>query len=79
MSLALAVGDLLQDAGEDVVYTRIDDVYDSPLQKAQMANEADADWFISFHRNSSEKGFAILASKNVQILQYCAEQRCLLF
>lgn len=54
MSLALAVGDLLQDAGEDVVYTRIDDVYDSPLQKAQMANEADADWFISFHRNSSE-------------------------
>ncbi len=50
----MAVGDLLQDAGEEVVYTRIDDVYDSPFQKAQMANAADADWFISFHRNSSE-------------------------
>jgi len=45
---------LLQDAGEEVVYTRIDDAYDSPLQKAQMANAANADWFISFHRNSSE-------------------------
>lgn len=55
LNLALAVGDLLQDAGEDVVYTRVEDVYDSPTQKARMANEAGADWFISFHRNSSER------------------------
>ena len=55
LNLALAVGDLLQDAGEEVVYTRIDDVYDSPAEKARMGNEADADWFLSFHRNSSEQ------------------------
>lgn len=43
----------MQEAGEDIFYTRVEDVYDSPLQKAQMANEAEGDWFLSFHRNAS--------------------------
>lgn len=53
LALTLAVGEILQNNGIDVVYTRTEDVYDSPLRKAQIANEADADYFISFHRNSS--------------------------
>ncbi|MFR5293273.1 MAG: hypothetical protein ACLTF6_00460 [Clostridium sp.] len=28
------------------------DVYQSPLQKAQMANNWEADYFVSFHRNA---------------------------
>ena len=53
LKLALAVGQLLQDRGYDVEYTRTEDVYDSPLEKAQKGNMSGADYFISFHRNSS--------------------------
>lgn len=53
LNLALAVGDLLSDLGYDVEYTRTTDVYDSPVRKAQIGNESGADYFISFHRNSS--------------------------
>lgn len=53
LALTLAVGELLQDRGIDVLYTRTSDVYESPYQKAMEANEAGADFFISFHRNSS--------------------------
>lgn len=37
----------------DVEYTRTDDVYQTPFEKAQIGNASDADFFISFHRNSS--------------------------
>ena len=50
--MALAVGQILNDHGVDVGYTRVQDVYQSPLQKAQMANNWDADYFVSFHRNA---------------------------
>ena len=53
LNLALAVGDILKSQGYDVVYTRTDDVYDSPVQKARMGNESGADFFVSIHRNSS--------------------------
>ncbi len=53
LALTLAVGELLQNAGVNVVYTRTEDVYDSPVRKAQIANESGADYFLSFHRNSS--------------------------
>ncbi len=53
LALTLAVGEILQNNGVDVVYTRTEDVYDSPVRKAQIANESGADYFISFHRNSS--------------------------
>lgn len=53
LALTLAVGEILQRNGVDVVYTRTEDVYDSPVRKAQIANESGADYFISFHRNSS--------------------------
>lgn len=53
LALALAVGELLQERGLDVLYTRTTDVYESPYQKAMEANQAGADFFISIHRNSS--------------------------
>lgn len=53
LRLALAVGELLANQGVDVLYTRTDDVYDSPYQKAMIANESGADYLISFHRNAS--------------------------
>lgn len=48
----LAVGQKLEDAGYDVLYTRTTDRYDSPAEKAAIANRSGADYFISFHRNS---------------------------
>ena len=36
-------------------YTRTGDVYQTPFEKAQLANQAGVDYFISFHRNSSPK------------------------
>ena len=53
LALTLAVGEILQERGVDVLYTRTTDVYESPYQKAMEANEAGADFFISIHRNSS--------------------------
>ena len=55
LELTLAVGQILQDNGVDVGYTRVEDVYDSPVRKAQIANEAGADLFVSFHRNAAER------------------------
>lgn len=52
LALTLAVGEILQNNGIDVLYTRTEDVYESPYQKAMEANRADVDFFISIHRNS---------------------------
>ena len=53
LKLAMAVGKILSENGVDVVYTRTDDTYQTPFEKAQIANEDGADFFLSFHRNSS--------------------------
>lgn len=53
LSLAMAVGEILKKAGYNVLFTRESDVYQSPLRKAQIANESGADFFISFHRNAA--------------------------
>ena len=55
LRLTLAVGAKLKEAGYNVYYTRTTDVYNSPNEKAQLANQAGVDYFISFHRNSSPK------------------------
>lgn len=52
LNLALAVGKILQNHGIEVVYTRTTDVYQQPAQKAQIANNTGADFFVSIHRNS---------------------------
>ena len=52
LRLTLAVGEILQNHGFDVEYTRTTDVYESPFEKAMEANEAKVDYFVSIHRNS---------------------------
>lgn len=53
LRLALAVGEILENNGADVVFTRTTDVYNTPFEKAMMGNNANADYFISFHRNAT--------------------------
>lgn len=53
LRLTMAVGRILANNGIDVSYTRTTDVYQTPFEKAKIANQADVDYFISFHRNSS--------------------------
>ncbi len=52
LRLALAVGEILQNHGIDVQYTRTTDVYETPYEKAMEANQAGVDLFLSIHRNS---------------------------
>ena len=52
LALTLAIGEILQNNGIDVLYTRTEDVYESPYQRALKANTANVDFFVSIHRNS---------------------------
>lgn len=52
LQMVLAVGEILENRGIDVQYTRTTDIYETPYQKAMRANEAGVDYFISIHRNS---------------------------
>mgnify|MGYP003434438462 CR=1 FL=1 len=52
LALVLQIGTILENNGIDVLYTRTTDVYQTPLEKAQLANEAAVDYFVSIHRNS---------------------------
>ena len=52
LRLVLAIGEILQNNGFDVLYTRTTDVYQTPLEKAREANNAGVDYFVSIHRNS---------------------------
>ena len=51
LNLTLEVGKVLQGQNVRVLYTRVDDTYDTPFEKAEMANRSNADYFISIHRN----------------------------
>ena len=55
LRLVLAIGQILQNRGVDVEYTRTTDIYQTPFQKAMEANEAGVDYFVSIHRNSFEQ------------------------
>ncbi|RDU24008.1 N-acetylmuramoyl-L-alanine amidase [Anaerosacchariphilus polymeriproducens] len=52
LNLALKVGEVLSNMGYEVLYTRISDIYLSPFERAQIANNSNADYFIAIHRNS---------------------------
>ena len=47
LQLAFDLGSALGRRGIQVAYTRVNDVYDSPYEKAAIANRSDADFFIS--------------------------------
>ena len=52
LNLVFAIGDILQNNGIEVSYTRTTDVYETPFEKAMEANRAGVDFFVSIHRNS---------------------------
>lgn len=52
LRLALAVGEALSQMGVNVLYTRVSDIYQSPYDKAAIANRSGADFFVSLHRNA---------------------------
>lgn len=52
LQLAYDLGNALERRGVQVEYTRVSDVYDSPYEKAAIANQSDADLFLSLHRNA---------------------------
>lgn len=54
LALTLAIGNILENYGFNVLYTRTEDVYETPFRKAQEGNYSGADFFVSIHRNSSE-------------------------
>ena len=70
LRVTLAVGQKLEDAGYNVLYTRTTDRYDSPIEKANIANRSGADYFISFHRNS---GITPNTYNGTQALVYAAD------
>ena len=47
LSLTLKVGQYLENRGVNVIYTRTEDIYQNPNQKAGIANRSDADYFVS--------------------------------
>ena len=52
LALTLTIGEILENNGLDIQYTRTTDIYESPYERAQEANNAGVDFFISIHRNS---------------------------
>ena len=57
LKLALAVGEILKNKGIDISYTRTGDVYQTPFEKAQLANQAGSRllYFISPKQQSKGK------------------------
>lgn len=54
LKIALAVGERLERSGEKVLYTRTDDTFLELSERADKANSAGSDYFVSFHRNSAD-------------------------
>ncbi len=53
LELSMAIGEILTQNGVEVMYTRTDDVYNTPYEKAVIGNNSGADYFVSIHRNAS--------------------------
>ena len=78
LRLALAIGQILENNGVDVLYTRTTDVFDTPLEKAQIANRSGADYFVSIHRNAmpvpgTGSGATVLVYENAGVPAMLAE------
>ena len=52
LNIALDLGKKLKNSGNEVLYTRDKDIFLTLRQRAKIANEADADLFISIHCNA---------------------------
>ena len=79
LNLVLAIGELLENAGIEVVYTRTYDKYMTADVRAQIANEENANLFISIHKNYSEKpntysGVQTIVSDSIGLENVIAEK-----
>lgn len=54
LRLAMEVGRKLEERGQNVAYTRVNDTEYTPFERAMMANVASADLFLSLHRNQMQ-------------------------
>lgn len=52
LKIALDLGKKLENSGDEVIYTRDEDVFLTLRQRAKIANDVDADLFISIHCNA---------------------------
>lgn len=66
LKIALKVGEILRDKGEEVYFTRIDDTYLSLSDRITIGNKKDYDYLVSFHRNS----FSPENNNGVEIFYY---------
>ena len=71
LKLVLAIGDILQNNGIDVEYTRTTDVYETPFEKAMEANRAGVDFFVSIHRNSYPTDNQVSGVESLLIRRNC--------
>jgi len=53
LRMALRVGQILRDCGQNVIYTRTTDVFIPLLERSAISNRNNTDLFVSFHRNSN--------------------------
>lgn len=71
------VGTLLKEKGHSIYYTRTNDIYESPTQKAKEANSAGVVFFASFHRNSAANvaahGYETLVYADKDLAKKCAD------
>ncbi|NLJ80098.1 MAG: AMIN domain-containing protein [Firmicutes bacterium] len=79
LAISLFLGDLLQQAGAEVVYTRDEDVYVSIFERPEIALAAGADILVSVHANShlkrgTARGTETLYRANDQISQALARK-----
>lgn len=77
LKMVLTVAEMLKQKGHEVYLTRNTDIYESPYTKAMEANNAGADFFASFHRNSSaneqSNGYETLVYDNSDKAKICAD------
>ncbi len=66
LKIALKVGEILKERGEEVYFTRVDDTYLSLKDRVVIGNKKNYDYLISFHRNS----FAPEENNGVEIFYY---------
>lgn len=75
LRLTFAVGDILQQSGVNVLYTRTEDVYETPADKALKGNASNADYFVSLHRNSSSHADQYTGVESLVYSRYGAAAR----
>lgn len=69
LNVALKVGQLIQNNCNDVkvIYTRKTDVFIPLDRRAQIANNAKADLFISIHTNSIARGRTVRGGRDLYV------------